>query len=107
MMRIVGSFAKIQEIQFLDEDGTDLTKRLGVAWGGVIRLGTRGEPGLEADLTIFLDRIDIETPVRWQTRNPVTGEHDAVAAIVFRDGSRVDFASDGTPKLTPPPEKTA
>lgn len=48
-------------------------------------------------LNLFAFETDVKANAVWQTRNPMTGEYEPLAAMEFRDGSRVVFDEDGMP----------
>jgi hypothetical protein len=83
------------------ETGESLSKILAVEYGVKIEIG---KDTVSADARIAMMCIDIAPEkVKFLTMHPVSGKYEAVAAIEFRDGARVEIAEDGTPSVAQPP----
>ena len=48
-------------------------------------------------VNLFAWETDVQTNVVWQTKNPMTNDYEPLAAMEFRDGTRVEFDEDGLP----------
>lgn len=99
MIRIVSEGGTAYRTKFIDENGDDLSSVLGVEYGATITLGTVVTAQcrlamIEADVTV--DRTD------FLTKHPISKDYQPVAAIVFRDGCRIDFMEDGAPRVSRP-----
>lgn len=80
------------------ESGQDLTKLLSIAYDAKLTIGH--EVTLQAELLVAEPDIEARH-AEWQTKHPVTGKFAPLAAFEFRDGTRVEFAEDGTPSVKP------
>ncbi len=100
MLRIINDSGNGVFTKFVNaETGEDLSKLLAISYGATITIGpvvtAKLEPCiLSADVTI--------NHAEWLTKHPITGQFEPLAAMEFRDGSRVEFAEDGTPQLVAP-----
>jgi hypothetical protein len=78
------------------ETGEDVTKVLGIEFGATIEVGQM----ITCRANLAMLRLDMAIgKAEFHTKNPVTGRYGPVAAIEFRDGSRVEIAEDGTPTV--------
>lgn len=83
------------------ETGDDLSKKIAVEYGVQI---TIDKDMVKAACRIAMVSLEMAAgKVEFQTLNPVTGKHDVVRAIEFRDGSRVDISEDGVPSVVAGP----
>jgi hypothetical protein len=86
-------------LRILDaETGEDISKKFAIAYGGTVKLDQMVTAQVEL-LTVELDVVAEQTI--WGTKHPLSGEFTPIRAIEFHDGTRVDFANDGTPAVTP------
>lgn len=93
-----GSFE--QEI-LNDATGENITRFLSVAYGATITMGQIPEAKLE----LITVACDVTAPkAGWLTMHPISREYVPLAAIEFLDGTRVEFAADGTPSVHVTPE---
>lgn len=91
--------------------GEDVTKLVGICYGARLSLVIgMGEPAtLVVEPPIVGGKperyvgvsVDADAGLHWQAKNPATGLYEPLAALVFRDGTQVDFALDGTPIVKP------
>lgn len=102
-------------IRFISEDGTgitmkvlnaktgeDISKTLAISYGGQIVM----DQLIKASVEICMMSFDITAhETVWHTKHPVTGEYGPLAALVFRDGTKVEFDERGVPKVTPASEE--
>lgn len=104
-IRITSSNGLGHSTQIVDtETGQDLTKLLAVEYGATITLDELVK--LQANLILIECVIDSQA-VEWRTKNPATDTFEPVASITFRDGSRVNFAEDGSVTTTGPEHPVA
>ncbi len=97
MIRFVNDSGIGHDTRIVDaETGEDLTKTLAIEYGGKVTIGNR----VTAELSICFMAIDVtaETTI-WKTKHPVSGDYVDLAAMEFRDGTRVEFAEDGSPAV--------
>ncbi|TPL40697.1 hypothetical protein [Mesorhizobium sp. B2-4-6] len=77
--------------------GEDIGKVLAISMGAQIVIGEF----VTCHATLSMIEIDLAVDkTEFHTKNPVTGGYEPVAAIEFRDGTRVEIAEDGTPSVT-------
>lgn len=97
MLRFVCTDGVGHGIQILNADtGEDLTKTLGIAYGGQITLGHT----VEAKLNLCFLQVDVVAgKTVWGVKHPLLGDYTAVKALELADGTRVEFAEDGTPTI--------
>lgn len=76
--------------------GNDVQKVLAIEYGATFEIADI----VKCRATIAMVALDI-TPDKtvFETKHPITGEYCPVAAIEFRDGTRVEIAEDGTPTV--------
>jgi hypothetical protein len=77
--------------------GDDITRMLAIERGATFEIGEIVT--CHAKLAVFAIDLAPEKTI-FETRHPVTGAYLPVAAIEFRDGTRVEIAEDGTPTVT-------
>jgi len=83
------------------ETGEDLTKSLSIMHGAQI---TMDLPDVTARVELCVVQADaVAGRTDWLTKHPIDGAFKPLAAIEFRDGTRVEFAEDGTPRIAPRP----
>lgn len=86
------------------ETGEDLTRMLGIEYGAQI---TIEKDLIRASCRIIMVKHEASAAhTEWLTLNPVSGKYDAVRAIEFRDGSRVEISEDGIPSIIPKEDAT-
>lgn len=97
MIKIISENGCGRSARIVDaETGADLTATLAIEYGGKITLGET----IKAELSLLLVRADIGIDkVDWLTKHPLTEEYVPVAAIEFRDGTRVELSSTSAPKV--------
>jgi hypothetical protein len=100
MIRFISKGGLGSHTQLVDaESGADLSKVLAVEYGATIELGNI----VKATCRIAVCEVDLLAgKTEFLTKHPVSGEYLAVAAIEFRDGTRVEMAEDGTPSVKVP-----
>lgn len=81
------------------ETGEDISKQLCVNYGAQITLDELVRAKVELAL-VELNVVAGQTT--WVTKHPLTGALTPIRSIAFADGTRVDFADDGTPSVSPP-----
>lgn len=81
--------------RFLDADtGADLSKVLAIQYGATITLDHMVT--MQANLCMVSGEV-VVGKTEWRTKHPVTGNYEPLAALVFRDGIRIDFDDAGMP----------
>lgn len=96
MIRFVNETGIGRTTEILNADtGENLTRSLSIGYGGTITIGKR----ITAELPLAAMVINVTaSKTAWKTKNPISGCHEELAALEFRDGTRVEFAADGTPR---------
>lgn len=78
------------------ETGENLAKLLAISHGAKIILGQQ----VIAEVEPFFAAADITaSKTNWVTKHPLMDSWLPLAAMEFRDGTRVEFAEDGTPSI--------
>lgn len=97
MLRIQNATGLGHDTKIISTDtGDDLIKLLAIRHGAIVEIGKT----VEFRAAIDMVQIDVAPDrVVFETKNPATGNYQPVAAIEFRDGSRVEIADDGTPSV--------
>lgn len=98
MLRIVNDSGVTRRTQVLNaKTGEDVGKILSIGTGLQVVFD---KPEVRAVAELMLMQLDVTTTkTEWKTKHPVTGKPELVAAVEFRDGTRVEFAEDGTPNI--------
>lgn len=97
MIRFVNKDGVGMSTEILDaETGADISKMLCVAYGIQITLG---QDCTRAQCELMVFGADVTAKAEWLTKHPITGDMTPLAAVEFRDGTRVEFADDGTPAI--------
>lgn len=97
MLRIVSEEGTGAGTRFIDtETGKDVSDMVPVAFGATVTIGEL----VTAQCELLMPRLDVvAAKTEFVTHHPVTKSLAPVAAIEFRDGWRIDFMEDGTPRL--------
>ena len=97
MIRIVSEGGTGYGTKFIDtETGEDIGKVLDVEFGATVTVGEI----VTAQCRLGLVEVDVTaSKIEFLTRHPISKDLQPVAAILFRDGWRIDFMEDGTPRV--------
>lgn len=97
MLRIETKGGSAVGTKFTDtETGEDVTHMLPVAFGATVTLGEIVTA--ECQLMVLETSVDV-SKISIVTVHPVTKQIAPLAAIEFRDGWRIEFSEDGTPRM--------
>ncbi|MBX3536437.1 MAG: hypothetical protein KF735_02265 [Chelatococcus sp.] len=81
------------------ETGEDLYNVLAINYGVTITIGHMVTA--QAEISMLGADVTAEK-TEFFTKHPLTGKYLPLAALEFRDGTRVEFAEDGTPRVLTP-----
>ena len=97
MLRIETKGGSAAGTKFTDtKTGEDVTHMLPVAFGATVTLGEMVTA--QCELMILETSVDV-AKTSFVTVHPITKHLVPLAAIEFRDGWRVEFMEDGTPRM--------
>jgi hypothetical protein len=96
MIRIVSEGGVGRGTKFIDtETGENIGKVLDVEFGATLTVGEV----VTAQCRLAMVEVDVTAAkTDFLTMHPISKDYQPVAAIVFRDGWRIDFMEDGTPR---------
>lgn len=79
------------------ESGDDITRALAIE---SVSFKIEAREPVECRAKLAFIAIDVAPgKTVFETKHPITGEHLPIAAIEFRDGTRVEIAEDDTPAV--------
>lgn len=103
MITIKNDTGLASDTRVIGDDGADLCKAMFVD-----RLSFEVAPDQICRATIHVGIVKTETKcgkVEWLTRNPISGNFEAVQSITFSDGSAVVLHNGGATTVPPPPKR--
>jgi hypothetical protein len=98
MLRIVSEDGIGHGVKILDsKTGQNLAEVLAVGYGGTITIGQE----ITAQLPLAILHVDTKlTSAEWVTKHPISEKLAPLAAMEFRDGTRVEFPQSGLPVVS-------
>ncbi len=101
MLRIVSEDGVGRGTRFIDtETGEDVSKMVPISFGATVTIGEV----VTAKCELAITPIDIAVgQTDFLAAHPITKKLEPVASIEFRDGWRIVFLEDGTPRVQKTP----
>ncbi len=101
MIKIINETGASQDTKIINtKTGENILDILPIQFGATIRLD---QDGVVAEMEVALIKLDLAiNKTTYNITNPVTGDLDAIRAIEFADGKRIEFDDDGVPTMKEP-----
>ena len=103
MIRFVSEGGSGAGTKLLDtQTGEDISNVLAVEFGATITVGEI----VTAQCQIAMIEVDVTAAkTDYLTKHPISKDLQPVAAIMFRDGWRIEFMEDGSPRVRQQPPR--